>query len=76
MTLGNGSATYDTESDFPDDRRPVDTQVTFTCNPGYWRDGCEKTTCEMSGNWAHDKPKCNVGEAIHIILLFILILIS
>ena len=43
-------------------RYPVDTEATFTCNDGYTRNGCDKTSCETSGSWGHSTPTCDTSN--------------
>ena len=65
MSLAHGSVQYE-PSQMVGDRYPVDTQAIFSCNGGYNREGFERTTCQTSGNWAHDKPTCKKGEGEEI----------
>ncbi|KAI8500842.1 hypothetical protein Bbelb_216600 [Branchiostoma belcheri] len=37
------------------------TVVTFTCNPGYVRNGATSTTCQ-DGTWSNPVPTCTVGQ--------------
>ena len=45
-------------------RYPFDTEVTFSCNGGYTRNGCYKTTCTTSGQWDHNIPTCDKGNKL------------
>jgi len=36
----------------------VDQVVTFTCNPGFVRNGAEQVTCLMTGTWSRKVPTC------------------
>ena len=62
LSLEHGAVSYNQV--MVGNRYPVDPVVTFTCNSGYSRDGCERTSCQTSGNLAHAKPKCNKGEKL------------
>ena len=61
LSLAHGKVTY-LPWDKVGDRYPVDTQAIFSCDKGYWRDGCTNATCKTSGNWTQHKPVCNKGE--------------
>ena len=63
MTLANGWIKY-VPSQMVGGKYPVDAQAIFSCYSGYNREGCERTTCQTLGNWAHDKPTCVKGEEI------------
>ncbi|XP_019633440.1 PREDICTED: beta-2-glycoprotein 1-like [Branchiostoma belcheri] len=35
--------------------------VTFTCNPGYVRNGCAAAACQADGTWSNPVPTCKTG---------------
>ncbi|XP_066271288.1 complement receptor type 1-like [Branchiostoma lanceolatum] len=43
----------------PTGARNYQDMVTFTCNPGYTRNGAEVLTCQAGGQWSNPRPTCN-----------------
>ena len=46
-----------------------DTNITFSCNPGYNLDtsqhgSASSVLCLVSGNWSHSSPICKIGGEI------------
>ena len=37
---------------------PVDTVASFSCDSGYYQHGPNSVTCQTSGNWNEEAPRC------------------
>ena len=59
--MSNGNVNYNMAA--VSSRYAVDTEATFTCNNDYSRKGCESSTCETSGSWAHSTPTCEKSKS-------------
>ena len=62
LSLSNGNPSYNKGA--VNGRYPVDTEVTFSCNSGYTRNGCDRTTYRTTGEWGHSTPTCNKGNNV------------
>ena len=60
-SLENGEVDYDKQR-VNDERYPIDTVATYTCNTGYSQSGSSSRTCQNSGNWEPALPTCNEGN--------------
>ena len=45
-------------------RYPVGTVAQFSCYRAYTRDGPFQATCQASGEWDQQKPRCNYGSSV------------
>ena len=70
LDLENGKTSY-SPSTKVSGRFPLNTVASFSCNGGYHREGCESTTCRISGTsgeWDQIKhlPTCKKGNKVKI----------
>ena len=65
LGLIGGRVTYNRDS--VNGRYPVDTRASFSCNPGYSRSGSSSRTCQTSGNWNQQMPRCNQSKVIFVL---------
>ena len=49
-------------SQLPNGEFPVDAQVHFECDRGYYLDGPMSSTCNISGLWSNQPPTCDQGN--------------
>ena len=41
------------------DAYPINTEVSFTCDYGYFLNGSDSSTCQSTGDWDPQTPTCN-----------------
>ena len=68
LNLMNGHVTYDSDS-VGNDRYPVNTRATFTCNVGHRLDGPLGRDCQPSGDWDQETATCTYGNEAKCLLL-------
>ena len=56
LRLRNGQVAYNQTA--LEDRYPVQTSASFTCDVNYILVGTTSTICQSSGSWTKDRPRC------------------
>ena len=67
LSLENGQITYDPLRS--SSQSPVDSVASFECDYGYKLHGSSSTTCQTSGTWSEQTPKCIQGTKLHITMV-------
>ena len=67
LRLSNGRVSYNKSP--VGGSYPLDTMASFSCNGGYSRSGSSSRTCQTSGSWSSQTPRCNKSNAMNRFLL-------
>ena len=67
-SISDGEISYDRDS--VNGRYPVNTTVTFMCNPGFSLSGESSSICQETARWNTLDPTCDPGEEMFILFCF------
>ena len=62
MEIENGEEDYNKHILTSVSRYPVNTEVSFSCDPYYYIEGSSSAICQKSGNWSQQAPICLGNE--------------
>ena len=68
--MTNGEVDYDQDPDSMISQYPIGTNASFRCLSGYILEGPSSRTCQTSGNWNQQQPRCNRGKYSIVIIIY------
>ena len=66
LTVLNGDVSYNTSA--ADDRYPVGTTASFSCDSTFLPSGPDSSTCDVSGIWNQEPLTCQGNSKNHLLL--------